>query len=381
MLLTGSAWPQPESFEGTRFERPAGWQQTEQKGTRTLSAPPAAPGEALIVVISAARPSTGDPAAELSQFAAALERSGRRLSAGAMQHATRGGLTVVTMHTRVEQAGLGVHERVYEVVSDGRTNAYAAAVLRGDRTFQAQRDALAQVLGSVAPAGAAAIPATTGQPVPVGSDNFRPSGSGKPFPLPALVNGSPVGLWWYATPLQGTLGMVLVEEIFFPDGTNVQVFRPGGPQSVDLDGMRALGQEGSIGRFSVAGGTMTVTWNDPARTTMRAPLRPQTFAGQQIFEWSDRLYQPGLPLATRELVGTWRTSISGELTFRADGTLSATRHLIDPTDDGTVPLGGTWALDGYLLALHLGPAGDRVFPVFRTPKDAMVFKGRFFTRQ
>jgi len=265
---------------------------------------------------------------------------------------------------------------------------------RGKDTLRAQRLALAQLLQGIAPGAAsareAAPPAAAGgggipyggKPVNVLDKAFRPSGRGKPFPAPAIVDGAPVGPWWYVS--ISKYGADIRTEVYFPDGTATALFRPGGPRLVDLEGMHALGDDGFVGRYQVGGGQLKVVWGGEEKNAISRPLVVHERGEASSFLWFQREYQPALPVSAQFLAGVWRQGAMGTFTFRADGTVTTTANMIEAQwgrAPGNDTVQGRWFLDGYLLAMRFGADGDRVCTAFRTPHGDLVLRQSLLTRQ
>lgn len=379
------------------YHKPEGWSETVQGDARMLVAPVARDGQLLAVLISS-WPADGSATKQIQSLADAAEASAKRLSRGAVQTDQRGSLKVLTMPASVDQPGLGVHDRIYELVTDGRRTVFLVVLTRGKETLQAQRTALAQLMQGITPGAMADAPAPVaaaagapvdgsgipygGKPVNVLDKEFRPSGHGKAFPAPSIVKGAPVGPWWYlSTSAYGSSARV---EIFFPDGTAAFLLRPGLPWAADLDGMHALGDDDFIGRFQVKGSMATAQWgSDPNRAITR-PIVLHERGEASSFLWYQREYQPALPVTPKFLVGVWRLGAMGTYTFRADGTVVTTATMIEADgvgSKGDTQLQGRWFADGYLLAMRFGSAGDRVYSAFRTSHGELVLRQSILTRQ
>jgi len=394
----GPAWAQP-ALQGTLYSMPAGWKEVVQGPARMLVAPVAHANDLLVVLVSPARPAEGAADAQLQSLADAAESKARRLSRGPVQAARRPGLDLLTMPARVDQPGVGEHDRIYGLATDGRRAVFVVVLSRGDDTLHAQRMALAQLLQSIAPAPAtaaadpqAARPAAAsaegtgipygGKPVNVLDKAFRPSGRGKPFPAPAIVDGAPVGLWWYV--YISKYGSDIRTEVYFPDGTATALFRPGGPRLADLEGMHALGDDGFIGRYRVGAGVMSVQWGSDAGNAISRPITLHANGDASSFIWFQREYQPALPVTPQFLAGTWREGAMGTFSFRADGTVLTTPNMIEAQWGRARPdetIQGRWFLDGYLLAMRFPSDGDRVCAAFRTPHGDLVLRQSLLTRQ
>jgi len=239
---------------------------------------------------------------------------------------------------------------------------------------------------AVAQAGLSAGIPYGGKPVNQLDKAFRPSGRGKPFPLPAIVDGRPVGPWWFLRVPGGgsnlfSGGVSLSTYVFFPDGTAAALFRPGGPQLADLESMHALGEDDYIGRFSVAGGVMNIAFGPDDRNLLSKPITVKQSGGTPYFLWWQREYQPALPVPRDFLLGTWRSGAMGTMSFRADGTVATTKNMVDTDWGSTVPVTGTWALDGYLFAMHFPGYGDRVYSLFRTASGSIVLNQSMMSRE
>lgn len=420
LLVLGQAGT-PAEFNGVSYLRPDGWQERTEAELRALVPPRARPGQLLMVMIASARPSTGDPGAELTRFADAAESGGKSLGRGSIQSQQVSQFTVLMLLSKVDAAGLGPQQRIYQLVTDGRRSAFLTAVARGDETLADNRAAMLQLMASARPAGSTAsgaagaatsartepppsrpapatadaqaetVPAGSGIPygpstAPVLDSRFRPSGRGRPIPPPSIADGKPVGLWWNVHNSRSPffISGSIYSSVFLPDGTLVHFFRPGGPHLVDLDGMRSLGDGDDIGRYSVSGGTMTTELgkNGEFRRSKPISVRRDPAAGVYFLFDNDE-YHPAVPLTRQSLVGTWKMGAMGTFTFRPDGTVVTTANMIEASwgrADSKEVLTGRWVLDGYLLALHFPKDGDRVYPVFDAA-GSMVLRQSLLTRQ
>lgn len=402
-MALGLAWQPWRAWaesapDGAVHRTPDGWKETVQGDGRMLVAPVAHAGDLLVVLIGPARDAEGPATAQLQSLADAAETSARRLSRGAVQTADRAGLQMLTMPASVDQPGVGVHDRLYALVSDGRRVVFVIVLTRGADTLHAQRPALAQLLQGIAPgtasardvakeatqpaiAGGGGIP-YGGKPVNVLDKAFRPSGRGKSFPAPAIVDGAPVGPWWYVS--ISKYGADIRTEVYFPDGTVTALFRPGGPRLADLEGMHALGDDGFIGRYRVSGGQLSVVWGGEEKNAISRPVVVHERGEASSFLWFQREYQPALPVGAQFLAGVWRQGAMGTFTFRADGTVTTTANMIEAQwgrAPGNDTVQGRWFLDGYLLAMRFGADGDRVCTAFRTPHGDLVLRQSLLTRQ
>ena len=377
LLVLGQAGA-PVQFNGVSYQRPAGWQERSEGELRALIPPGLRSGRVLMVLIAAARPATGDPGAELARFADAAEASATHHQRGPVQSQRAGRFTLLVLTSKVDAPGVGVHQRIYQLVTDGSRSAFVTALSKGDETLEAHQSAMLQLMASVRPGGAGpsseppaaaaagaghepaparpapgpvathveAAPAGTGIPngpsqAPVLDPRFLPSGRGRPIPPPAMVGGRPVGI----------------------DGTLVHFFRPGGPHLVDLEGMRALGDGDFIGRYSVAAGTMTTEIGKGGEYRRSKPLTVRQDPAGVSFLFDGDEYHPAIPLTRQSLVGTWKMGARGTFTFRADGTVVTPANMIGASwgrADSKEVLTGTWALDGYLLALRFPTERRRV---------------------
>jgi hypothetical protein len=396
----------PATFSGVSYQRPAGWTEKDDGKLRLLVAPPAAPGQFLVVTLAPAGDGSKDPAHDLEALAAKAEAGGKRLSQGSVQLKQAGGLQHAMLLTRVEQGSLGDHERMYELVTDGNTAVLAVAAVKGKETLAKHALALQALLAGLRPATSASAggasagdgaaspepssAAGAGSGIPYGPSTaavldhaFRPSGKGVPMPPPAIEDGKPVGLWWNVH--IATLGMgpsgAIYPSLFLPDGTFVLFYRPGGPFLADLDGMRAENDAVHIGRYSVSGKELTVEYGTLRRS---GPLRIERTPEGPYFVWDNKEYQPVTPLSRSDLVGTFAQGAIDPITFRADGTLVTTPAGIDAQwshNDLKERLEGRWYLDGYLLALRFkDPKDDRVYTAFKASNGIVLHMG-LHTRQ
>jgi hypothetical protein len=389
-------------FRGVTYVKPAGWAEQNEPEVRLLVAPQSRQGELVVLMIFAAHPATNDPAAELKAFADQAEQKGRRLSRGGLERKAFGPYQALLMGSKVDLPGVGQHSRIYELVTDGKTTALATAMYRGDASFAANEATLLQTMASVKPGGAQQAQGSAPSPrreapapqaasaggggipygtttAPVSDKAFRPSGRGVPIPPPSLERGVPLGLWWCV--YVSKYGESLYPKVFLPDGTAVDFFRPGGPSLVDLDGMRARGEAGYIGRYEVSGGVLTTTFG---KSRVSKPLVAHSTAEGPYFVWDSSEYQPAIALSRQALLGTWRRGAQGTYTFRADGTVVTTPAMIDAQwthKNNHEQLIGTWALDGYLLALQFPVDGARVYYAFRSTKGGLIINQSLLTRE
>ena len=412
LLVLGQAGA-PVQFNGVSYQRPAGWQERSEGELRALIPPGLRSGRVLMVLIAAARPATGDPGAELARFADAAEASATHHQRGPVQSQRAGRFTLLVLTSKVDAPGVGVHQRIYQLVTDGSRSAFVTALSKGDETLEAHQSAMLQLMASVRPGGAgpsseppaaaaagagnepaparpAPGPAGTGIPygpsqAPVLDPRFLPSGRGQPIPPPAMVGGRPVGIWWNVHNSRSpyfTSGSIY-STVFLPDGTLVHFFRPGGPHLVDLEGMRALGDGDFIGRYSVAAGTMTTEIGKGGEYRRSKPLTVRQDPAGVSFLFDGDEYHPAIPLTRQSLVGTWKMGARGTFTFRADGTVVTPANMIEASwgrADSKEVLTGTWALDGYLLALRFPKDGVRVYPAFGAT-GSMVLRQTLLTRE
>jgi hypothetical protein len=391
------------------YLNPAGWADQHREGTHTLIPPVVRQGEFLALLIFAPRPASSNPSADLMAFADQAEQQGRRLERGGIERRRVGQATLYFMAARADLPGLGPHSRIYEIVTEGTRSVLATAVYRGDATFTANEATLRKIMTSVRPgaealAQQAAPPENvqTGGGIPYGPSkalvtdkDFRPSGHGVTIPPAALNNGVPVGLWWnvhISTNLSGATswnspfvraagGGSIYSTVFLTDGTVVRFFRPGGPNLVDIQGMRALGDSPYIGDYSVSSGVMTAAYGE---FRISKPIKVGGSSEQPYFVWNAEEYHPASPLTPHFLLGTWRWGASGTIAFRADGTVVTTPPVIDAQwthTSNTEPLVGTWVLDGYLLALRFPTDGSRVYVVFRDNNGGLVVNQSLLSRE
>jgi hypothetical protein len=400
-LLLGQAGS-AEASAGFTYQVPQGWAQKAEGGERTLVATPARPGQFLMVLVTPARLSSGEAVRELEQAVRALEAGGRRLSQGKAQSQEAGGLTRVTLTTRVDQPPTGVHDRIYQLVTDGRRSSLVVVMSRGEETLAANRAQLAQLLVSFRPGPGAgahreAPPPPPGEAgagglelsgIPYGpSDDtlldkrFRPSGHGTEIPVAALVDGEPLGMWWHVhrSTLPGVASGSIYPTVFLPDGTAAQFPVPGGPRTIDLEKMRAGRSRPYLGRWSASGEVLTTVYGDSRRSgrmDVRRGERGPTFL------WDHDEYNPCLPPGREFLIGTWQLGAKGAFTFHPDGTVTTVPQMIDAqwTHGHDEPLTGRWFVDGYLLALRFPKDGDRVFQVFKASSGGLVVNLELYER-
>jgi hypothetical protein len=404
LVLLGQA-PGAAEFQGVTYVNAAGWAEQNQPEVRTLVAPSSQPGEFAVLMIFAARAASADPAADLQAFADQAEHQGRTLMRGGIERKRFGPYTALMMPARAELPSLGQHSRIYELVTDAQTSALVVALYRGEATFAANRATLLQVMASVKPGAGAGVvrgppvPASAAReapPAPAGGTSsggipyadtkalvftkgFRPSGRGVPIPRATLASGVPVGLWWNAHVASASSSIHTT--VFLPDRTIVRYFRPGGPALVDLDGMRALGDQPYIGRYEVEGGVMTATYGE---YRVSKPITLHSTSEGPFFIWNHEEYHPAMPLSRQAVVGTWRLGAVGTYTFRQDGTVITTPPMIDATFSHASikeQLVGTWALDGYLLALQFPVDGARVFYAFHDDQGGLVIGQSHLVRE
>lgn len=399
LLQTGDA----ARFQGIGYQLPPHWQAQDQGELRALVAPHAREGQLLVVMLTPPRPAVGDPAAQLEAFGREAEGKARRLRTGKAEVQRVGAFTVVTQLARVDQPGVGEQQRIYELVTDGERCALVMAVAKGDETLAANRDALARLLASVRPGPAqsgggtaasteeAAVTPVRGAAIPTGpckgavaDKDFAPTGRGTAIPPAALRGDRPVGLWWNvhrSASAAATSGSIYAT-VFLDDGTVVRFFRPGGPRLVDLECMHALGEDkGYVGRYAVSGGVLTADYGEfhPA-----SPIKPRRDGEGPYFLWHEEEYHPAVPLTPRYLAGTWRMGAMGTITFRADGTVTTTANIIEASwthKSANDPVSGTWALDGYLLALQFPGDGHRVYYAFQGLGGQLILRQSVLTRE
>jgi hypothetical protein len=389
------------TFRGTSYDNPGTWKEQEQADTRVLVAPRPHPGEVLLVVLSQEIKAIKGPAADLEALVRMTEKTVTKASHGSVTSTQSGGFTVTMMASQVEDASLGKHNRIYELVSNRTHEVFVAVVAKGDATFADHRDALLQLLASCRPTsgdtGASPPPAATPPTTPAaapspsataipyadtpgkvpGDPEFRPSGRGKPIPAPAIVNGAPQGLWWTYTT---TGSPTAYGTMFFPDGMALHYYRPGGPNLADLDGMKANHGSGDIGTWSLANGAISIHFGELQRSTAFSVHRD---SDGTFFKAGTQIYRPAEPLTAKALVGTWEIHGIGAFTFRGDGTVQTTTSMIGSIHglnytDGAIT--GSWFLDGYLLVMSFPGEGVRVLPVFKVSGSQIVITSRFYMR-
>lgn len=371
-------------FQGVRYAVPAGWSEKRQETMSIVFVPNAKPGETLAVVVFPASNDTGtDRQAILSTLIQSIEKGHKVIQPAEFTKKTRGDLTIYLATSQVEDE-TGKGDRLYELISDGKKLAFVVASVNGDQFVKDHRAELVSLLESVRPSKAESptgpqrirIGATPGQ-YP-GSPGWLPSGKGVPFPAPSVVDGHPVGMWWTQS-LDLKNRTVAYATIFFPDGTLARFYRPGGPQTADLDGQRAEPGENNVGSWHVSDGQITLN------VSGRSETKKLTFKDGPdgtTMSIGGAAYHKALPLTQKLLIGTWQVPGSSEYTFKADGTYQFANSIGDGVSYAAGSTStGKWTLDGYLLALEPNNGPYMVHKVFRFADNCIVFENTLHFRK
>ena len=136
-------------FKGVTYSAPEAWKVVDANDVRTVTAPPQAAGEFLMISLTPARDASADPEADLTAHADTVDTGARRFSRGKIEKKTAGSLSVYAMTADVEQKGFARHTRLYQLVSDGRRSTFVVAFFRGKKTIAAHQADLVRTLSSV----------------------------------------------------------------------------------------------------------------------------------------------------------------------------------------------------------------------------------------
>lgn len=175
-----------------------------------------------------------------------------------------------------------------------------------------------------------------------GMPGWLPSGNGVDMPEARLVDDRPEGLWWVFQ-ANGRAEIML----FLSDGTRVTNPRPGGGTLFDLEGHRAQRGATGLGTFQIDGARIVQHYDG---FDADDPFESGSDEDGEWFKIGGAKYVPLSFVSESELVGTWKGNGS-KFIFRADGTYESGQIVSTDEFVANSVLRGTWALEGYLLAV------------------------------
>ena len=200
-----------------------------------------------------------------------------------------------------------------------------------------------------------------------GMPGWLPSGRGVPIPDAEVVDGRPEGLWWI--PFTAPSGQAqALTTLFLADGTRATNPRPGGGERFDLEGQRAQRGQTGVGTFALEGSTLKQRY-DGFESAGEFDSGDDT-AGPW-FSIGQARYRPLAPPSAERLVGQWDSG-SSRWAFHDDGTYES-GSVNDFGDFVVAGTGrGTWALDGYLIAITPADGAGWINRVGMTGDDLLV---------
>jgi hypothetical protein len=373
---------------GIRYSVPTGWSAADQKGVRMLAPSDLKAGELMLAIMLGVQAPAGRPEDQIAQMAATINADAKVTSSSSVQITDRGGAgKLYIKNFDVVSSDMGAHGRMIAVLVRGDQRAAILFLITNTKVLQRYGAGVQELLKSleidpqaVAPAPArpatppatpATSPTTPATPAPghlptgetpdlyPGAPGWLPSGRGVAIPAARVVRGSPEGMWW-SFQTRGARTSAIAT-IFLADGTRASNPRPGGGTLFDVEGQRKGRGTTGVGTFSVKDGKITQTYDGFTHTdAFKSGGGPD---GEWIEIGASRHY-PLAPVTTRDLAGTWKAA-GQTFSFGADGSL---------------PGGGTWQLDGYLLAIRNRGAAAYITTVGRTGK-LLIIGASSFTRE
>jgi len=258
----------------------------------------------------------------------------------------------------VQNAELGAHTRMLAVLIRGDLRAVIQELLQSVTIVAKPGSTTAPAVPATAPASGVGGALPTGETpgLYMGAPGWRPSGCGvKIPPVPSMVEGRPVGLWWrYQADATRMFPLLM---IYLPDGTVAYNPRFGSGALFDVDGQRKQRGRTGVGVFSVKDGKITQTTDGFSQTDTF------TFGTDRDGSWFEigaGRHYPLEPISAKEIVGTWR-SPSGKYTFRADGTYESGNVIINSEVTVAQGTAGRWQADGYLLAFQPSNGAETLY--------------------
>jgi hypothetical protein len=284
----------------------------------------------------------------------------------------------------VQNAELGAHTRMLAVLVRGDQRAVILFVFTSNAVLRKHGAAVQELLKGltiVAKPGAPAAPvAPVASPAPtgalptgetpglyMGTPGWRPSGRGvKIPPVPAVVEGRPVGMWWrYQADATRMFPLLM---IYLPDGTHAYNPRFGSGALFDVEGQRKQPGTTGVGTFNIKDGRITQTTDGFTQTDT---FKSGSDKDGPWFEIGAGRHYPLEQTSAKAIVGTWR-SPSGTYTFRADGTYGSGDVIVNSAVTVAQRSGGTWQADGYLLALRPSNGAEWMTSVGRTGQFLVI---------
>jgi hypothetical protein len=356
---------------GLRYSVPKGWSTSEMNGVRIVHPSTLDNGEMMLALLIGVQPAAGSPDEQIATIAATINTDVTVSSSSAILVTDRGDAGKIHIKNfDVTSKEMGRHGRMVALMIRGDQRGAIVFMITDNKVLQKYGDGMQELLKSFAldskAVPAAAAKPTTEQAAPKatqtaaaeghlptgetpdlypGSSGWLPSGRGVAIPVARVVKGKPEGLWWHFQSSGSKTKAVTT--IFLADGTRATNPRPGSGLLFDLEGQRKAPGTTGVGTFSIEGGKITQTHDGFTQTDS---FRSGSDKNGAWIEIGAGRHYPLVFTTAKDLVGTWKGT-GQTFTFYADGALEG---------------GGTWQLDGYLLAIRNPNGGSYITTVGRT---------------
>jgi hypothetical protein len=363
-----------EEANGLLYSVPAGWSAADKDGARVVAPSNLAAGELMIAVMLGVLAPTGRPEDQIAQLAASANADVKVVSSSDVAITDRGSAgKLYIKNFEVASKDVGPHGRMVAVLARGEQRAAILFLITNAEVLQKYGAGMQALLTTVRidpkavapPAAQPTAPASSAQGhLPIGetpdvypgSARWLPSGRGVAIPVARVVKGRPEGMWWHFE-TQGSR-VAAITTIFLADGTRATNPRPGSGTLFDLEGQRRTPGTTGVGTFRVSDGKITQAHDGFTDThTFKSGSGND---GEWIEIGAGRHY-PLSPATAKELVGTWKSQ--------------GMTYIFGP--DGALPGGGTWQLDGYLLAIRNRDSSPYITTIGRTGKLLIIGTGSF----
>ncbi len=359
------------------------WTKQETNGVLLLNPPKTQDGEVLVVMVIQSIDSDKAKSARgrFSDFLAGVDSKTNVKSRSEISASTRGDLQAFIQVEQLTDKDLGDYEALYQMVTDEKHDAFVGVISKGDKTMAQYQDVMSSILASVRPVPAQATlrgAIRTGDTPDLypGMPGWLPSGKGVPIPAPAIIKGSPVGMWFKTQYESTTFNNRPVLHIYLADGTRASNPRLGGGLIFDIEGQRKQKGVTGLGTFAISDGQIVENYDTFKK---RAAFSIGDDSTGKFFKVDGAKFRPLIALTNQSIVGHWGGP-GIDYKFKSDGTFES--GMTHANGDWAVANfhSGTFILDGYLIMFTPKDGPSTVTTIGRSGDMLITNSGLFFKK-